>query len=255
MYYRRKLPHYHPDITEGDFLFVTWRLAGSVPPPRRLPPAVAMPLSAGRAFLASDCEADKAAFGPVWLQDARVAGMVADALRHGETGRNFYVLPAWVIMPNHVHIVLQPKVPMPVIMRWLKGSTARQANLILGRTGSAFWQDESFDHRVRDEAELDRIVGYVERNPVNAGLVDNPGDWLWSSARLAGERLAGERLAGESACPTIQELPQISAVVANLAPAPHISASALSESSALSVSTASVTTVTGLPVFNRPRTA
>jgi REP element-mobilizing transposase RayT len=250
MYYRRKLPHYHPDITEGDFLFVTRRLAGSVPPSRRLLPAVAMPSSAGRAFLASDREVDKAAFGPVWLQDARVAGMVADALRHGETGRNFYLLPAWVIMPNRVHIVLQPKVSLPVITRWLKGSTARQANLILGRTGSTFWQDESFDHRMRDEAELDRTVGYVERNPVNAGLVDNPGDWPWSSARLAGERLAGD-----SACPTIQEIPQISVVVANVAPALHIWDTARSESSALSVSTASVTTVTGLPVFNRPRTA
>jgi hypothetical protein len=61
-------------------------------------------------------------------------------------------------MPNHVHVLLLPKMSLPVIMRWLKGSTARQANLILGRTGEAFWQDESFDHRVRDEAELDRLV-------------------------------------------------------------------------------------------------
>ena len=41
-------------------------------------------------------------------------------------------------------------------------ATARQANLILGRTGEAFWQDESFDHRVCDEAELDRIARYVD---------------------------------------------------------------------------------------------
>jgi REP element-mobilizing transposase RayT len=75
----------------------------------------------------------------------------------------------------------------------LKGSTARQANLILGRTGESFWQDESFDHRVRNEAELYRIVRYVEYNPVVAGLATNPGDWLWSSARLA----------GGNACPTL----------------------------------------------------
>ena len=70
-------------------------------------------------------------------------------------------------------------------------ATARQANLILGRTGEAFWQDESFDHRVRDEAELDRLVHYVEHNPVSAGLAANPHAWHWSSAGLA----------GESACP------------------------------------------------------
>src|SRR5207245_8898543 len=64
---------------------------------------------------------------------------------------------------------------------------------ILGRTGEAFWQDESFDHRVRDEVELERIVRYVENNPVSAGLAVNPRAWPWSSARLA----------GESACPTV----------------------------------------------------
>jgi putative transposase len=42
--------------------------------------------------------------------------------------------------------------------RWLNGFTARSANLLLGRTGQAFWQDESFDHRVRSEAELERIA-------------------------------------------------------------------------------------------------
>ena len=96
-------------------------------------------------------------------------------------------------MPNHVHVLLRPMTSMAVVTRWLKGSTARQANLILGRTGESFWQDESFDHRVRNEVELDRIVRYVEHNPVSAGLAKSPHDWAWSSVRLA----------GESACPTI----------------------------------------------------
>jgi REP element-mobilizing transposase RayT len=198
MFYRRKLPHWHPDLDEATLLFVTWRLSGSIPQVR-LPQQLAgegacpTPQSAGRAFFALDREADKAAFGPVWLRDNRVARVVADALLHGESGRRFYQLRAWVIMPNHVHVLLRPQTNLPVITRWLKGSTARQANLILGRTGKAFWQDESFDHRVRDEMELGRLVRYVEHNPVSAGLVADPGDWPWSSARLA----------GESACPTI----------------------------------------------------
>jgi REP element-mobilizing transposase RayT len=136
---------------------------------------------------------DKAAFGPVWLQDLRVARVVADALLRGDRERHFYQLRAWVIMPNHVHAVLLPKTPLPIIMRWLKGSTARQTNLILGRTGKAFWQDESFDHRARDEEELTRIARYVECNPVSAGMAAIPGDWPWSSAGLA----------GGNACPTI----------------------------------------------------
>ena len=97
------------------------------------------------------------------------------------------------IMPNQVHVLLLPKTSLPVILRWWKGSTARLANLILSRTGEAFLQDESFDHCVRDEAELDRLVRYVEYHPVSAGLAANPRAWRWSSARLA----------GESDCPTI----------------------------------------------------
>jgi len=138
MFYRRRLPHWHPDITEETFLFVTWRLAGTLPrsQPKQLAGESACPtVSAGRAFLALDREMDKAAFGPVWLRDARVASVVADALLRGDSGRHFYRLRAWVIMPNHVHVVLRPKTVLAVITRWLKGSTARQANLILGRTG------------------------------------------------------------------------------------------------------------------------
>jgi REP-associated tyrosine transposase len=182
MFYRRKLPHWHPDLTEETHLFLTWRLAGSMPRIRQPEPVAGALQSAGRRFLAMDREADKAAFGPVWLRDARIAAVVANALRYGEEGRHFYVLRAWVVMPNHVHLLLQPRVALPGITRWLKGSTARNANLILRRTGEAFWQDESFDHRVRDEAELERLVRYVEGNPVSAGLVADASEWPWSSA-------------------------------------------------------------------------
>jgi REP element-mobilizing transposase RayT len=194
MFYRRKLPHWHPEISEESFLFITWRLAGSMPRVRQ-PPQLAGESACptpGQAFVALNREADKALFGPIWLRDARVARVVAGALQYGQSGRHFYHLRAWVIMPNHVRVVLRPKTGLSVITRWLKGSTARQANLILSRPGAAFWQDESFDHRVRDETELDRVVRYVENNPVSAGLVASPGDWPWSSAGLA----------GESACPT-----------------------------------------------------
>ena len=93
-------------------------------------------------------------------------------------------------MPNHIHVLWEPQVEMPAITRWVKGSTARQANLILGRTGQVFWQDESYDHWVRDREETEKIVRYIEWNPVQAGLAKNPEDWPWSSA------------AGETACPT-----------------------------------------------------
>ena len=67
-------------------------------------------------------------------------------------------------------------------MKWLKGSTARGANLILGRTGDRFWQDESYDHYLRDSRQLNRTAAYIEENPVSAGLVTEAERWPWSSA-------------------------------------------------------------------------
>ena len=89
---------------------------------------------------------------------------------------------AWVVMPNHVHLLILPKVPVAVLMRWLKGSTARSANQILGRTGQPFWQDESYDHYLRHGSQIDRTIAYIEENPVSAGLVSSAENWPWSSA-------------------------------------------------------------------------
>jgi REP element-mobilizing transposase RayT len=73
------------------------------------------------------------------------------------------------------------------VLQWLKGTTAREANLALGRTGQPFWQREPYDHWVRDERELERITAYIENNPVRAGLVADASHYEWSSARKSGE--------------------------------------------------------------------
>jgi len=88
-----------------------------------------------------------------------------------------------VVMANHVHLLIEPSVPLARITKVLKGFTARRANQLLGRTGERFWQEESYDHWVRNEQEFYRIAAYIERNPVAAGLVEKPEDWAWSSAR------------------------------------------------------------------------
>jgi REP element-mobilizing transposase RayT len=68
---------------------------------------------------------------------------------------------------------------MSAIMHSLKRYTARESNLLLGREGQ-FWQHENYDHVVRDEAELNRIIRYVLNNPAEAGLVERWEDWQWS---------------------------------------------------------------------------
>ena len=173
--YRRRLPHVQPDDSQ---LFLTWRLWGSFVKPRE-PAVCATP---GRAFLEADRVLDQASQGPTWLKDPRVARLVAEAIRIGEQERHFYKLAAWVIMSNHVHLLISPTKPLPTITRWLKGSTAYQANKLLGRTGRPFWRDESFDHWVRSDQQLAGIAWYIENNPVKAGLCASPELWPWSSA-------------------------------------------------------------------------
>jgi REP element-mobilizing transposase RayT len=91
-------------------------------------------------------------------------------------------------MANHVHLLITPKIPVPKLTQTLKWFTARAGNRILGATGQPFWQDESYDRWVRDEAEFDRIASYIERNPVNAGLCASPEEFLWSSGRPSATR-------------------------------------------------------------------
>ena len=81
-----------------------------------------------------------------------------------------YRLGPFVIMANHVHVLLLPLIEPSRVPRSLKGSTARLGNRVLGRTGEPFWQKESFDHWIRDEAAFRKSVEYIERNPEIAGL-------------------------------------------------------------------------------------
>jgi len=87
-------------------------------------------------------------------------------------------------MANHVHLLIRPKVAPDRLMKSLKGSTARKANRALGRTGGPFWQKESYDHWVRAQQEFERIRAYIENNPVTAGFVRTPEEFLWSSASV-----------------------------------------------------------------------
>lgn len=204
VFYRRHLPHWQPD---GATLFVTFRLADSLSRAvvaelwaegERRDAALSRIsdleercrwayLNERRAFGQWDKALDAASGGPRWLSDSQVTGVVNEAL-HYRDGREYDLL-AFCIMPNHVHLVCTPLMredgtyhALSRILQSLKRHTARQANRILKRQGS-FWQAESYDHFVRDENELDRIVRYVIRNPVKAGLVSDWESWPWTFAK------------------------------------------------------------------------
>jgi len=182
VFYRRNLPHWHPG---GAPIFLTWRLQGSLPTQARTARnGCATEASPGREFRRLDALLDRGSSGPLWLKNPRIAALILQSLRKGARELHYFVLHAFVIMPNHIHLLITPHVSMRRITNGLKGSTAREANIILGRTGGRFWQDESFDHWVRSTAEFARIWNYIELNPVTAQLVTRPQDWPWSSAKL-----------------------------------------------------------------------
>lgn len=130
-----------------------------------------------------------AGHGACSLRDSRVASLVERALTYFDGER--YRLLAWVIMPNHVHALVEMWSGHPAPeMQSLKSFTAKEANRLLGRSGR-FWQPEYFDRAIRDERHLAQAIRYIHENPVKAGLVRESEEWLFSSALHNGTR-AGE---------------------------------------------------------------
>ena len=195
-HFRGKLPHLKK---EGATYFVTFRLADSLPAHEvaRLKREREAILERARAakdpltwheesqLLAWYCDKVEALLdaghGACWMSKPEVAELVANAMKFFEGKR--YELGTWVIMPNHVHVVVcpLPEHTLSEILHSWKSYTSKQANEVLCREGT-FWQKESYDHWVRDDDEAARLVGYVENNPVKAGFCKRAEDWRWSSA-------------------------------------------------------------------------
>ncbi len=247
-YYKRNLPHYHPD---GSTFFVTFRTSGSLPLDLILKLKEEYKFNVDKLsqikslkerndkyhllkwsyFKNYDHYMDNSSKNIFLSND-----LVAESIFHSILAMDQikYDLICFCLMPNHVHIVLTPKDLDPnnsgkeclcseegnsaqliktqewsdinvalhncpatemqtgseingtqhnssltEILRLLKGSTARECNKILNRTGK-FWQHESYDNVIRSEADLNRIVMYVLNNPVSAKLTEEIGGWRWS---------------------------------------------------------------------------
>jgi REP element-mobilizing transposase RayT len=186
-YSRGYLPHFdEPDRIQ----FITYRLADSMP--QSVLEAADEALRRGEITEAGrrkriEYYLDQG-HGACWLKDPAIAGMVEENLRHFDAER--YRLLAWCVMPNHVHAMAEMMVGFPledVVHSW-KSYTAHEINRILGRRGRV-WQPEGFDRYIRDEKHFNRVIGYIEDNPVNAGRVRSAEDWPWCSARFRGEWL------------------------------------------------------------------
>jgi REP element-mobilizing transposase RayT len=173
MHYQRRLPHIG---LLNQPVFITWRLAGSLPPGRHFP---AGELASGAAFAAMDRLLDEARTGPSHLRMPALASIVAEAICYNSARMRHFEVHHFVVMPNHVHLLATPLVEMEDMVRSLKGITARRANAVMPCPGRAFWQHESYDRVVRSAEEFRNIKRYIERNPVRAGLIAEAAAWPW----------------------------------------------------------------------------
>jgi len=150
-------------------------------------------------MLTFSCRARLALFEMVQRKD----GFALDLSR--ARGRLGFLLHAWVIMPEHVHVIVTPRLPevtVPRILRAIKGPIAQRAARawkkhappdprLVDRDGTIrFWQrGGGYDRNIRSHDDLREKVAYLHANPVRRGLVALPTEWRWSSARWwAGER-------------------------------------------------------------------
>ena len=118
--------------------------------------------------------------GKASLTTGRAGQIIEGALLHFDRAR--YRLLAWCIMPNHVHVVIEQSNGFGlggVIHSW-KRFSAREINR-LNKDAGKFWATDYFDRFIRDEDHFAKTIGYVERNPVKAGLCITPEAWLLSS--------------------------------------------------------------------------
>jgi len=179
--YRGRLPHLsQPEV----IYFVTFRLADSLPAevirrwkderaswlqlhPDPWPPEVEREYHQ-KFTLRLERWLD-AGHGSCILRHPEMRAEVEASLLH-DHGKH-YDLGVWVIMPNHVHVLLQSLSPMPVpqLLSAAKGFSARRINEKLGEQGS-LWMSESFDHIVRGMESLKKFQRYIANNPTRAGL-------------------------------------------------------------------------------------
>ena len=146
----------------------------------------------GARYLTFSCYRRAPLLGESWVRDR----FVAELARAREACR--FELIAWVVMPEHVHLIILPRDeawPVARILRSLKIPLARDVIAVWKERGivpdeirvgdqTRFWQrGGGFDRNVRDRTELAKEIRYVHENPVKRGLVSSPVEWLWSSAR------------------------------------------------------------------------
>jgi putative transposase len=111
------------------------------------------------------------------FQVEKHAEMLLVVLQHYRR-EGYYKLHAFVVMPDHIHLLLTPQdISIERTMQLIKGGYSH-------RLGSKIpvWQRGFTDHRIRDKADWDQHIDYIHHNPVRSRLCQQPEDYKFSSA-------------------------------------------------------------------------
>ena len=187
---RGYLPHYDAELK---YQMITYRLADSLPKE-----------TAQRLYKNSLEQNDlkrrikieqilDSGYGSCILKLPKIAGIVKENWLFFDKKK--YDLIAYVIMPNHVHILIKTYLgnPLKEIIHSWKSYTGKMILRELNedeapKSGGKIWQDEYWDRFIRDQKHYLDAINYIHNNPVKAGLVNKPVDWIWTSAKsIAGE--------------------------------------------------------------------
>jgi putative transposase len=172
---RGYLPHFDsPEAVQT----ITFRLADSLP--KAVYDELAADLGDVERLKRMDGMLDEC-LGRAVLREERVAEIVQDALQHFDSER--YRLLAWVVMPNHVHAMIEQieGYQLSEVVRSWKSYTAKAINRLQNSSGPV-WASDFVDRFVRNERHYANALHYIEENPVKAGLVARAEDWVYSSA-------------------------------------------------------------------------
>ena len=197
-FYRRRLPHWMPPNAVFDLCF---RLNDTLPHkvwkalkeerdrklkelkliiPDKTERKERLHTEHARYFGKYDELLDAGSYGPTWLKQPEVAEVVIEAF-HYRHEQKIFKLICFSIMPNHVHaLIYKTQQPLTQILASLKTRTARQANIVLDRTGQTFWHPEGYDHVVRNRGSLRFKINYHLNNPVKAGLCKHWSKWAFN---------------------------------------------------------------------------
>jgi|SRR5579859_2074588 len=129
----------------------------------------------GTYFISTNCYEQR-----FLLQSERMAKLLIETIYHYREAEKF-LLHEFVVMPNHLHLILTPEVPLERAMQLVKGGFSYRAKKLLG-IGHEIWQTSFNDRRLRDMEEYEKYKVYVHDNPVKAGLCAACKDWPYGSA-------------------------------------------------------------------------